>query len=96
MFVSIDSIYKQTSGTSIGNSLSSFIAELFMCHFETSMANDPNFPRIYHRYVDDIFVVQNKRKFDVVRALFEEKLDQIEKDAVKFTIERQVDKNYRS
>src|SRR5687768_10462096 len=83
--------YKQTKGTSIGNSLSSFIAELFMADFETSMEKHPNFPRIYYRYVDDIFVVQNKRKFDLVKNLFEEKLDTIEKDAVKFTIERQID-----
>lgn len=55
-----DSIYKQTSGTSIGNSISSFIAQLFMCNF-----------------------------FDVVKSLFEEKMDAIEKDAVKFTVERQ-------
>lgn len=38
-----------------------------MCDFETNMTKDPNFPRIYYRYVDDIFVVQNGRKFDLVK-----------------------------
>lgn len=65
--------------------------ELFMSHFETAMSKNPNFPRIYHRYVDDIFFVQNKRKIESVKTLFEEKLDLIEKDAIKFTIERQHD-----
>lgn len=83
------SYYKQTRGTSIGNSLSSFVAELFMRDFEMSMCKDPNFPRVYHRYVDDIFVIQNKRKFDLVKDLFEKKMDLIEKGAIKFTIERQ-------
>jgi len=86
--------YSQNKGTSIGNALSSFIAfiaELFMCNFETSMEKDKKFPRVYYRYVDDMFVIQNKRKFDLVKQLFEDKLDKIEKGAVKFTIERQAE-----
>lgn len=86
-----NSYYSQTKGTSIGNSLSSFIAELFMCDFETNMSKHPDFPRVYYRYVDDIFVIQNRRKFDLVRSAFEKHLDKIEVGAVKFTIERQVD-----
>lgn len=55
------------------------------------MEKHPNFPRVYARYIDDIFAVRNKRMFDVVKTLFEEKMDSIKQDAAKFTIERQVD-----
>lgn len=84
-------MYFQTDGTSIGNSLSSFIAELFMCHFEVSMQNHSLFPRFYARYIDDIFAIQNARMFNAVKDLFEKFMDTIEKNAVKFTIERQRD-----
>lgn len=83
--------YIQTKGTSIGNSLSSFIAEIFMCHFEMKMRVDQMFPRFYRRYIDDIFVVQKPRFFEIVRKLFEKFMDTIERGAVKFTVERQVD-----
>lgn len=83
--------YLQFDGTSIGNSLSSFLAELFMCHFETSIERHPLFPRFYRRYMDDIFVIQNRRLFDKVKNMFEEKMDSFKKGAIKFTIERQVD-----
>ncbi len=83
--------YFQSEGTSIGNSLSSFLAELFLCHFETSIEKHPLFPRFYRRYMDDIFVIQNRRMFEAVKALFEEKMNSIKKGAVRFTIERQID-----
>lgn len=83
--------YMQLDGTCIGCSLSSFVAEIFMCNFEMSLANHPQFPRVYTRYIDDIFAVQNKRVFDVVRKLFEDKMDEYKRGAIKFTIERQKD-----
>lgn len=83
--------YMQTDGASIGNALSSFIAELFMCHFETSLERHPLFPRFYRRYIDDIFAILNKRMFDALKKLFEEKMDSIKQGAIRFTIERQVD-----
>lgn len=83
--------YFQTDGASIGNALSCFIAELFMCHFETKLERHPLFPRYYRRYIDDIFAIQNKRKFDIVKKLFEDEMDKIKDGAIRFTIERQVD-----
>ncbi len=62
--------YIQSDGTSIGNSLSGFVAEVFMCEFEVEMEKHPMFPRKYKRYVDDIFAVQNARRFDLVKKLF--------------------------
>lgn len=54
------------------------------------MAKDKNFFTVCYRYIDDIFVIQNKRKFDLVKKLFEDTLDNIENDTVKYTFERQV------
>lgn len=60
-----------------------------MCHFETSLENHPMFPRYYRRYIDDIFTIQNNRIFDIVKRLFEVKMDSIKPGAIKFTVERQ-------
>jgi len=81
--------YHQTDGTCIGNSVSSFVAEVFMCRFEMKLEKNPLFPRIYWRFVDDIFAVQNARKFEVVKKLFEDTMGSIKKDAVRFTVDRQ-------
>lgn len=83
--------YVQFEGTSIGCSLSSFVSEIFMCHFETSIERHPSFPRFYRRYIDDIFVIQNRRMFDAVKRIFEEKMDSFKQGAVRFTVERQTD-----
>ncbi|KAJ8959003.1 hypothetical protein NQ317_003253 [Molorchus minor] len=48
----------QYEGTAMGNSLSPFIASLFMSRFETDIKEEfKYFPRIWIRYVDDIFAV---------------------------------------
>ena len=65
VFIFKGKIYRQTFGVAMGNSLSCFVAEVFMCHFETKIEKDPLFPRIYHRFVDDIFSITNKRKIDM-------------------------------
>lgn len=46
-------------GTAMGNSLSSFIAEIFMANFETIILIDS---LVYGRFVEDSFAVMNKRK----------------------------------
>ncbi len=63
-FLFRNKIYKQRYGTAMGNSLSSFIAEIFMANFETNASNDKRFPRVWIRYMDDIFAIMNKRKVD--------------------------------
>jgi hypothetical protein len=54
-------IFKQTEGTCIG-SLSPFIANVFMKTLETNLTSSPLFPRIWLRYVDDIFAVTKREK----------------------------------
>lgn len=89
IFIFRGKFYKQFDGTCIGNSLSSFVAECFMCWFESSLEKHPMFPRVYFRFVDDIYAVQNKRRFDAVKKLFEDQMDTAKIGAIRFTIERQ-------
>lgn len=49
--------FKTTKGTSIGNSLSPFVAEVFMAKLEMRLKTENKLPRVFHRYVDDIFAV---------------------------------------
>ncbi|KAJ8956727.1 hypothetical protein NQ318_014082, partial [Aromia moschata] len=50
--------FQQHEGTARGNSLSPFIANLFMSKFETEVKDKfEYFPRVSFRYVDDIFAV---------------------------------------
>ncbi|KAJ8953018.1 hypothetical protein NQ318_015380, partial [Aromia moschata] len=50
--------FQQHEGTAMGNSLSPFIANLFKSKFETEVKDKfEYFPRVWFRYVDDIFAV---------------------------------------
>jgi hypothetical protein len=80
-----DKFYRQCLGTSMGNSLSCFVANTFMAHLEWNMSRKSCFPRYWRRYVDDILVVVNKEK--VEELLFE--LNSCY-DSIKFTIEAEV------
>ena len=52
--------YKQDSGSAMGQSLSPFIANLFMADLESRLNNSTMFPRFWVRYVDDIFAIIKK------------------------------------
>lgn len=54
--------YKQTEGTSMGNALSVLVAEVYMSKFETKLERNPLFPRVYARYMDDIYAIIKSRK----------------------------------
>jgi hypothetical protein len=56
-FMFRNKIYKQTEGTCIGSCLSSLIAGIFMKTFENNLQTSPQFPKLWLRYVDDIFVI---------------------------------------
>ncbi|KAJ8932560.1 hypothetical protein NQ318_011202 [Aromia moschata] len=54
--------FQQHEGTAMGNSLSPFIANPFMSKFETEVKDKfEYFPRVWFRYVDDIFAVLNTK-----------------------------------
>jgi hypothetical protein len=52
--------YKQTSETSMGNPIAPIIANIFMSRFEMDLASANLLPRIWYRYVDNIFAVIKK------------------------------------
>lgn len=58
-------IYQQISGTSMGNPLSPFICDTYVRNFEEKISTDPNFPRFWRRYVDDIFAIVKKDMVNV-------------------------------
>lgn len=65
-FVFREKFYKQKTGTAMGNSLSSIIANFFMNQFENGIKTNPIFPRVWVRYVDDVFAVVDNRKIPKV------------------------------
>ena len=53
-----NNFFEQREGTAMGNPLSPFLANLFMSRFEVEAKNQfEYFPRVWFRYVDDIFAV---------------------------------------
>ena len=61
MFTFNNQFYKQTFGTSMGNPLSPFIANLFLSNLETKLKQQStSFPKVWFRYVDDIFAIVDK------------------------------------
>jgi hypothetical protein len=58
--------YKQKSGTAIGNSASPMVADFFMNRFENEVKNESWFPRVWLRYVDDVFAIVEENKLDEI------------------------------
>lgn len=63
-FMFRNKFYKQKFGTAMGNSLSSFISELFMAFFEMNISDDPRFPRVWFRFADDVFSIMNRQNVE--------------------------------
>jgi hypothetical protein len=78
--------YEQQFGTAMGNSLSPFVANMFMANLEHKIQNEPWFPRIWYRYVDDIFVVVKRDEVDYVL----QKINAIY-SSINFTVETEED-----
>lgn len=88
-FVYNGDYYKQCQGTAMGNSLSPFLANLFMSHFETTARNSfPYFPKIWHRYVDDVITI-----FDTDKCSLDDFIRQLNNlyPSIKFTFETETD-----
>jgi len=78
--------YQQTFGTAMGNALSPFIANLFMGHMENKLKRRKLFPRVWVRYVDDVFAVVHKDKvLDLLELL------NSQNDSINFTYEIEKD-----
>ncbi|EFA11664.1 hypothetical protein TcasGA2_TC008528 [Tribolium castaneum] len=81
--------FEQQEGTAMGNSLSPFLADLLMSRFEKNLENELEyFPRVWLRYVDDIFAI-----FDLSKCTIEEFIKILNNrfKSIKFTCEKEVD-----
>ena len=52
-----DKIYKQVDGVAMGSPLGPILANLLMVHLEKEWMEESFSPKLYYRYVDDIFCV---------------------------------------
>jgi len=78
------SFYSSQQGCSMGNSLSPYVAEAFMCNMETKLKNEQLLPRIWFRYVDDIFAVVKTSEMDKTLILLNNR-----HPSIKFTLEKE-------
>ncbi|XP_055840500.1 uncharacterized protein LOC129908179 [Episyrphus balteatus] len=87
-FVFRDKFYKNKNGTSMGNPLSPLIAEAFMSKFETDLKKEGLLPRIWLRYVDDVFSVVKKNSVNEILNTINNRYN-----SIKFTYEEEDDNN---
>ena len=77
IFMFNGTVYQQTNGLSMGSPLSPLLANWFVSQLETELLNKTARPKMYCRYVDDIFCIfQNKEQIHQ----FDEKLNNMHKD----------------
>ncbi|XP_055522791.1 uncharacterized protein LOC129716972 [Wyeomyia smithii] len=79
--------YKQVFGLSMGSKLSPLLAELFMNDFEVESQKDKLFPRVWKRYVDDVFALVKERYLPQTLNLLNSK-----HASINFTVEKEKDK----
>lgn len=77
--------YRQEFGCCMGSPLSPFLANLFMSYFETELKNNGNFPRIWYRYVDDVYAIIKKQSL----RQFLNRLNNTRYPSIKFTYEEE-------
>ena len=76
--------WKQTFGLSMGSKLSPLLANLFMSDFEDDAQKEKYFPRVWKRYVDDIFAPVKERYLDQTLEMLNSR-----HSSIKFTVERE-------
>lgn len=82
----LNTFYKIAKGTAMGNALSPFLANVFMSSLERKIEEEGMLPRVWHRYVDDVFAVIKEDNIDVTLNHLNSKCQ-----TVKFTLERERD-----
>ena len=63
-FLFLTSLYRQKDGVAMGSPLGSILANTFLCHYEKKWVDSCPIefkPKLYKRYVDDIFVMSRSR-----------------------------------
>ncbi|XP_062708533.1 uncharacterized protein LOC134288261 [Aedes albopictus] len=79
-------VYRQTFGLSMGSKLSPLLADLFMSDFENEAQKKKLFPRIWWRYVDDVFAPVKERYLDQTLSMLNS-----QHNTIKFTVEKEVE-----
>ncbi|XP_055522576.1 uncharacterized protein LOC129716761 [Wyeomyia smithii] len=79
--------YRQVFGLCMGSKLSPLLAELFMSDFEGKLKEEKIFPRVWKRYVDDVFAIVEERHLEQTLELLNTR-----HPTIKFTVEQEVDK----
>lgn len=59
-----DIFYKVENGTKMGNPLSPLLSECFMAALENKLDASNSLPRVWFRYVDDVFAIIKTDKID--------------------------------
>lgn len=72
------------NGTSMGNALSPFLANLFMSHFEMKLKEENFLPRIWFRYVDDVAAVIKRDSEQLILNHMNTRFE-----TIKFTVEKE-------
>lgn len=70
----------------MGSHLSPFLANLFMSNLETEMRNERNFPRVWFRYVDDVWAIVKKQELRTLINM----LNKTKYQSIKFTYEEEI------
>ncbi|XP_076045660.1 uncharacterized protein LOC143027899 [Oratosquilla oratoria] len=78
--------YFHVNGAAMGNPLGVLFAQAYICHIENSVLSSINpSPKMYLRYVDDIFVDVEDEQLDPLKKALEEN------SCLRFTIEKSVE-----
>ena len=78
--------YKQTFGLSMGSKLSPLLAEVFMSDLEVEVEKEKYFPRVWKRYVDDVFALARERYLPKTLNLLNSR-----HSSINFTVEKEID-----
>lgn len=78
--------YRQTFGLSMGSKLSPLLADVFMSDFENKAQKHKLFPRVWWRYVDDVFAPVKERYLDQTLTMLNS-----QHETIKFTVEKEQD-----
>ncbi|XP_053690925.1 uncharacterized protein LOC128739464 [Sabethes cyaneus] len=70
----------------MGNKISPLLAESFMSDFEAALQKEKYFPRVWKRYVDDVFAIVKERHLSQTLELLNSR-----HPTIKFTVEKEVD-----
>lgn len=81
--------YKQTSGLAMGSCLSSIMSDIYMANLEEEiMSNDGFKPKLWIRYVDDVFLIWNGGNDSILKFL--DTINNL-RPTITFTMEEEID-----